>query len=129
MISWKGWPTKSAKLRLTARISPSRLKASEHIIEGIDQIPKALLGFGDHLERAVPSGGRWEERLILLVEAADKAIQFGNFLGLFPDVNTEENDESDQDRWAELRDEIWQNAGCPRRTRQRRKKPQKAEKR
>ena len=31
-----------------------------------------------------------------MIEAADQAIEFGNLLGLFPDVNTEKNDEGHQ---------------------------------
>ena len=65
------------------------------VVEGVDQVTKALLRLGNHGEKMVQlliAG----ERGVFLIEAADQAFQFCNFVGLFPDVDAEERDQNDE---------------------------------
>src|SRR5262249_9659657 len=70
-------------------------KREEDVIEGIDQVAKALLRLGDHAEELLHllAIGRGSSGAI---ETADHAFQFGDLLGFPPEVNAEQANENDE---------------------------------
>ena len=90
------------------------------VVERIDQVAEALLGLRNHGEKLVKllvAG----ERGVFLVEAADQTSEFGDFLGLFPDVYAEKRDEDNEANGQGLRDTSFRCGANPRISRQRRR--------
>src|SRR5580700_6072080 len=64
-------------------------EGDEDVVEGIDEVAVALLGAGDNREELVelPVAGRSG---IMLLQAADKTAEFGDFLSALPGIGDEE---------------------------------------
>jgi hypothetical protein len=88
-------------------------EGEKDIVKGIDEIAEALLGLGDHLEELV-EGLIGRQCGIAVFPAAEDTFQFGNLLGLFPDVDTEKNDEEDQAKRNSFEAELGGADGIPR---------------
>ncbi len=87
-------------------------EGEQEVVEGIDEIAESLLGLGNHLEEMFELivAGKFG---VFFVATADQTLQFGNFLGLFPDVSGEKSDKNNESNGEGFEMEFFGAQGIP----------------